>query len=276
MRLPHPEIFEALEEGASLLVNDGQIRLKVTRCDAESADCEVMVGGVISDRKGVNVPDVVLNIPALTEKDRKDLEFVCALGVDWLGMSFVQRPEDVAELSRLDALAHCDVAHNELDCPRLVAFIPVPKPQSSKVRAMFRAMKDVLSERYKMVFLDPVTGAAVPTGPNGDGYAVTLPTAWFKKNRHAIADGLRGKQEDFEALYKRNPADLSGLSLPPGCAGAAAAAEDTPSLATLAAPRCGGQEVVVHAARAQLARRRTRGPHHAASCWQETHETRAC
>ena len=103
VRLPHPEIFEALEEGASLLVNDGQIRLKVTRCDAESADCEVMVGGVISDRKGVNVPDVVLNIPALTEKDRKDLEFVCALGVDWLGMSFVQRPEDVAEGQRLAA-----------------------------------------------------------------------------------------------------------------------------------------------------------------------------
>lgn len=103
VRLPHPEIFEALKVGASLLVNDGQIRLKVTRCDETSADCEVMVGGVISDRKGVNVPDVVLNIPALTEKDRKDLEFVCALGVDWLGMSFVQRPEDVAEGQRLAA-----------------------------------------------------------------------------------------------------------------------------------------------------------------------------
>ena len=103
VRLPHPEIFEALKEGASLLVNDGQIRLKVLRCDAESADCQVIVGGVISDRKGVNVPDVVLNIPALTEKDRKDLEFVCALGVDWLGMSFVQRPEDVAEGQRLAA-----------------------------------------------------------------------------------------------------------------------------------------------------------------------------
>ena len=97
VQLPHTEIFEAIEPGAELLVNDGAIRLRVTRCDHESADCEVVVGGKISDRKGVNVPDVVLPIPALTEKDRADLEFVCKLGVDWLALSFVQRPEDVIE-----------------------------------------------------------------------------------------------------------------------------------------------------------------------------------
>ncbi|MGH1457663.1 MAG: pyruvate kinase [Paracoccaceae bacterium] len=97
VRLPHPEIFAALEVGAHLLVNDGKIRLKVTACGADFADCEVINGGTISNRKGVNVPDVVLPLAALSEKDRADLEFVCQLGVDWLALSFVQRPEDVEE-----------------------------------------------------------------------------------------------------------------------------------------------------------------------------------
>ncbi|WP_037228346.1 pyruvate kinase [Roseobacter sp. GAI101] len=95
--LPHPEIFAALEPGASLLVNDGKIRLKVKECGPDFANCEVIIGGVISNRKGVNVPDVVLPLAALSDKDRADLEFVCELGVDWLALSFVQRPEDVLE-----------------------------------------------------------------------------------------------------------------------------------------------------------------------------------
>jgi pyruvate kinase len=99
--LPHPEIFEVLSPGATLLVNDGKIRLKVRDCGADYADCEVVAGGVISDRKGVNVPDVVLPLAALSEKDRGDLEFACGLGVDWLALSFVQRPEDVIEARML-------------------------------------------------------------------------------------------------------------------------------------------------------------------------------
>jgi pyruvate kinase len=95
--LPHPEIFQALKPGASLLVNDGKIRLKVVACGPDFADCEVVIGGVISNRKGVNVPDVVLPVAALSDKDRADLEFVCELGADWLALSFVQRPEDVTE-----------------------------------------------------------------------------------------------------------------------------------------------------------------------------------
>ena len=97
VQLPHPEIFAALEPGASLLVNDGKIRLKVKTCGKDYADCVVEVGGTISNRKGVNVPDVVLPLAALSEKDRADLEFACELGVDWLALSFVQRPEDVEE-----------------------------------------------------------------------------------------------------------------------------------------------------------------------------------
>ncbi|MAU50935.1 MAG: pyruvate kinase [Roseovarius sp.] len=99
--LPHPEIFAALEPGAQLLVNDGKIRLRVMDCGPDFAACEVVVGGTISNRKGVNVPDVVLPLAALSEKDRGDLEFVCDLGVDWLALSFVQRPEDVNEARTL-------------------------------------------------------------------------------------------------------------------------------------------------------------------------------
>ncbi|MEM6482454.1 MAG: pyruvate kinase [Pseudomonadota bacterium] len=95
--LPHKEIFAALEVGATLLVNDGKIRLRVTACGADYAQTEVIAGGTISDRKGVNVPDVVLPLAALTDKDREDLEFACELGVDWLALSFVQRPSDVEE-----------------------------------------------------------------------------------------------------------------------------------------------------------------------------------
>jgi len=101
VQLPHPEIFAALEPGASLLVNDGKIRLVVDDCGKDFANCTVTVGGTISNRKGVNVPDVVLPLAALSEKDLKDLEFACELGVDWLALSFVQRPEDVIEAKAL-------------------------------------------------------------------------------------------------------------------------------------------------------------------------------
>ena len=101
VNLPHPEIFQALKPGSSLLVNDGKIRLKVNDCSESHANCTVIAGGVISNRKGVNVPDVVLPLAALSDKDRKDLEFVCELGVDWLALSFVQRAEDVLEASNL-------------------------------------------------------------------------------------------------------------------------------------------------------------------------------
>ncbi|MEM9499893.1 MAG: pyruvate kinase [Pseudomonadota bacterium] len=99
--LPHPEIFAALEADATLLVNDGKIRLRVTECGPDFAQTEVVTGGTISDRKGVNVPDVVLPLAALTEKDRRDLEFGCQLGVEWLALSFVQRPGDVDEARAL-------------------------------------------------------------------------------------------------------------------------------------------------------------------------------
>lgn len=97
VQLPHTEIFEALEVGANLLVNDGKIKLRVLACDATSAETEIVVGGEISNNKGVNVPDVYLPISPLTPKDREDLEFGLSLGVDWVALSFVQRAEDMEE-----------------------------------------------------------------------------------------------------------------------------------------------------------------------------------
>lgn len=101
VELPHREILEALEAGATLLVNDGKLRLRVDACGKDYADCTVLTGGTISNRKGVNVPDVVLPLAALSEKDRRDLDFACDLGVDWLALSFVQRAADVEEARAL-------------------------------------------------------------------------------------------------------------------------------------------------------------------------------
>ena len=103
VQLPHPEIFQALHEGAHLLINDGKIKLIVEKCGPDFADCLVLNGGEISDRKGVNVPDVILPLAALSKKDRTDLEFICDLGIDWLALSFVQRAEDILEARKLVA-----------------------------------------------------------------------------------------------------------------------------------------------------------------------------
>ncbi len=99
--LPHPELFGVLTKGQRLLIDDGKLRLKVIRASKDEILCSAEVGGVISDRKGVNVPDAVVPIPALTEKDRRDLAFAVEQGADWIALSFVQRPEDVAEARKL-------------------------------------------------------------------------------------------------------------------------------------------------------------------------------
>jgi len=95
--LPHREIYDAVQADQTLLVNDGKIRLQVVESGHDFIDCRIVEGGTISGRKGVNVPDAELPLPALSQKDREDLEFVCGLGVDWLALSFVQRHEDVED-----------------------------------------------------------------------------------------------------------------------------------------------------------------------------------
>lgn len=95
--LPHPELFQAAQPGQSLLIDDGKVRLSVEAVSTGSITTRVVNNGTLSDRKGVNVPDAVIPIPALTEKDRKDLDFALSLGADWIGLSFVQRPSDIVE-----------------------------------------------------------------------------------------------------------------------------------------------------------------------------------
>ena len=101
--LPHPEIFAALRPGTELLLDDGKVRLEVEICGSSFADTRCLVGGTLSDRKGVNVPNAVLPLSAITEKDRADLSFALEQGADWIAFSFVQRPDDVAEGRKLVA-----------------------------------------------------------------------------------------------------------------------------------------------------------------------------
>ena len=101
VRLPHPEILRALEPGHTVLIDDGKIRLHVVEAHKDRAVAEVDVAGRISNRKGVSLPDTMIPVSAMTEKDRSDLEAALDAGVDWIALSFVQRPEDIAEVRKI-------------------------------------------------------------------------------------------------------------------------------------------------------------------------------
>ena len=101
--LPHPEIFASAQAGDNLLLNDGRLRVEIIAAEPKKLTTKVIFGGALSDRKGVNLPDTVIPIPALTEKDRADLEAAASIGVDWIALSFVQRADDVAEARKLIA-----------------------------------------------------------------------------------------------------------------------------------------------------------------------------
>ncbi len=99
--IPHPEIFQAIKQKHALLIDDGKVRLRLLRKADTFAEAIVEVAGEIKDRKGVNMPDTLLPLSAMTPKDRADLDMALSLGVDWIALSFVQRPEDVAELKKI-------------------------------------------------------------------------------------------------------------------------------------------------------------------------------
>ena len=101
--IPHPEIFQAIKQKHALLIDDGKVRLRLLRKADTFAEAIVEVAGEIKDRKGVNMPDTLLPMSAMTPKDRADLDAALELGVDWIALSFVQRPEDVAELKKIVA-----------------------------------------------------------------------------------------------------------------------------------------------------------------------------
>lgn len=99
--LPHPEVFAALSIGTELLLDDGKLRMRVEKHGSDFAEVRVLVGGDLSNHKGVNVPNAFLPISPLTEKDKLDLDFAVDMGADWIALSFVQRPEDVQEARKL-------------------------------------------------------------------------------------------------------------------------------------------------------------------------------
>lgn len=101
VRLPHEAVFAALEVGETILLDDGRVRLIVVECGLDYADCRALCGGILSDRKGVNVPGLMLPISALTAKDRVDLAYALDHNVDWIALSFVQRPDDMRQARAL-------------------------------------------------------------------------------------------------------------------------------------------------------------------------------
>ena len=100
VQLPHRELIDSIGPGSEVLLDDGRVRLQVKKRGPDYLDTVILSGRALSDRKGVNVPGVVLPLAALTEKDRGDLAAALDLGADWIALSFVQRPDDVAEARR--------------------------------------------------------------------------------------------------------------------------------------------------------------------------------
>ena len=191
--LLHPEIFAALKPDTDLLLDDGKIRLKVDACGPDFAATRITTGGPLSDRKGVNVPGVILPISIITEKDRVDLEFGLELGVDWLALSFVQRPQDLEEaralvrgraavMAKLEkpAAVECLDAIVALSDSIMVARgdlgveLPaeqVPAVQKRMVRACRKAGKPVIVATQ---MLDSMVNAPVPTRAEASDVATAV------------------------------------------------------------------------------------------------------
>ena len=191
--LPHPEIFAAVSPGHDLLIDDGRVRVRVTAITSDVIDAEVIVGGTISDRKGVNLPGTVLDLSPLTAKDRSDLAFGLELGVDWIALSFVQKPGDVieakgmiggraglvAKIEKPQALDHIDdiirladavmVARGDLGVE--IPHEDVPGRQKELIRACRRAVKPVIVATQ---MLDSMIGSPTPTRAEASDVATAI------------------------------------------------------------------------------------------------------
>jgi pyruvate kinase len=191
--LPHPEIFAAVMPGHDLLIDDGRVRVRVRGLGPEHIDAEVITGGVISNRKGVNLPGTALDISPLTAKDRADLDFGLKLGVDWVALSFVQKPGDViearglidgraglvAKIEKPSALDHIDdivriadaimVARGDLGVE--IPHEDVPGRQKELVRACRRAVKPVIVATQ---MLDSMIAAPTPTRAEASDVATAI------------------------------------------------------------------------------------------------------
>ncbi|MCW2319263.1 pyruvate kinase [Rhodoblastus acidophilus] len=191
--LRHPEIFAAVLPGHDLLIDDGRVRVRVTRVGRDAIDAEVIYGGIISNRKGVNLPDTMLALSPLTPKDRADLAFGLELGVDWVALSFVQKPSDVidakaligdragliAKIEKPQALDHIDdilrvadaimVARGDLGVE--IPHQDVPGRQKELVRAARLAVKPVIVATQ---MLDSMVASPAPTRAEASDVATAI------------------------------------------------------------------------------------------------------
>lgn len=191
--LPHPEIFAAIAPKQELLIDDGRVRVRVTGVGSDFIDAEVVIGGVISNRKGVNLPGTLLDLSPLTPKDRADLAFGLDLGVDWVALSFVQRPSDIIEaraligdragiMSKIEkpsALDHISdiirlsdsimVARGDLGVE--IPHEEVPSRQKELVRACRFAAKPVIVATQ---MLDSMVNAPTPTRAEASDVATAI------------------------------------------------------------------------------------------------------
>jgi pyruvate kinase len=191
--LPHDEIFAAVAPGQDLLIDDGRVRARVSGIGDDHIDATVVTGGTIANRKGVNLPGTVLNLSPLTAKDRADLEFGLRLGVDWVALSFVQKPGDLieaqgligdraglmAKIEKPSALAHIDdiirlsdaimVARGDLGVE--IPHEEVPGRQKELVRACRLAAKPVIVATQ---MLDSMVAAPTPTRAEASDVATAV------------------------------------------------------------------------------------------------------
>ncbi len=178
--LPHPEIFASAKAGDNLLLNDGRLRVEITHATPERLTTKVIYGGDLSDRKGVNLPDTVIPIPALTEKDRADLEAAAVQGVDWIALSFVQRAADVVEARKLvagraavmakiekpsaltvldDILQNCDalmVARGDLGVELPLEEVPARQKQITRLARKYGKPVVVATQMLESMVTEPV------------------------------------------------------------------------------------------------------------------------
>jgi pyruvate kinase len=193
VELPHPELIAALKPGADILLDDGRVQLRVTAQGTDYLDTMVVSGRSLSDHKGVNVPGITLPLAALTKKDRKDLEAALSFGVDWIALSFVQRPADVEEAKALirgraglivkmekpQALEHLDALVELADAMMVargdlgVELPPeeVPVAQRRIVAAMRRAGKPVIVATQ---MLESMVSAPTPTRAEASDVATAV------------------------------------------------------------------------------------------------------
>ncbi len=178
--LPHPEIFAAAKIGDNLLLNDGRLRVEITHATPERLTTKVIYGGDLSDRKGVNLPDTIIPIPALTAKDRLDLEAAAEQGVDWIALSFVQRAADVIEARKLVAgrasvmakiekpsallvldeiLQNCDalmVARGDLGVELPIEAVPAKQKQITRLARRYGKPVVVATQMLESMVTEPV------------------------------------------------------------------------------------------------------------------------